>query len=945
METEEKNNFLKQEESFIAALSEKLVVNHLANSFNRGANVQEEIDYPFVLNKGGNYNEYFGKDKKIRNVLIIGAGAIYNSFGSIPLGDGIIKALQEKYFSWFHEQNINPFQKRIKDDYENLILLNKQKKLSLEDFLCFLSKHLLQEDLHEEIKDLVGFMSCTNLFYEIIAHLFKHSFIDVIINFNFEEGLDEAIKEELGEGNYHNIISDGHTLKSKNLFTDGRIKFPVYIKPHGTVGHLASLKYTNEQYLDTPIEIKNMLSEILSPCENDDQNFDLNIICVGFQLFESVEFKNILKNTVSKNSHTNFFIITNSAQQKEQLEKISKNLGVDEEIYKDKVFAYGLKFNDSKNEIIPSLGELFSKIFRKVEFEFKQDFKPRSIAKHEILSYFLYNKKLFSNSDKNRNEIKDIFHSSSYYVDKILIEIAFSFVRNHGNLNILDLLSGRVGSYLFNYEKYFEIEKLSGYLSNPKKEIEKETIYSLISEFSKNGKNARLLAHEWEYEYSKNFFKLPLLERKVEQNDDVINDIRSNFNDLGLTTDDFINQIIHYEINENLLGYTSLLFLLRSDKLSKYSRKNILMNHNEIIINGKENIENGSNNLINELFRLFTKSTNKNFFHIQNQIKNNQYFYWESFSRQKLLQTNLSIGYLFKKRFLENDWNTLLAVLETGIVLRESFQRKYDSYNSQEKGKFSTWFSTRKIILLLSFEAAHQVLYFHDEEYKKIYDEKTYRVDEYNKKSQKWEKVNDSNNSYLIAILEERYKRYLLKGIINDAEESLLNNLGIVFLPYWEHNHHASIFLKLNEVNVQSDKYMYLQKVNEHKKVHMEIFSGFHVYRKGNSNSINPIHIDFNYISQKIEKIEVDIKERNLIIRDFEKILLLFYLNLCRGVMYQVQVAPHLEYRKQLRIDELTTYKAWDSEKFYNQMIVFLENLREFECNYEDKKFYDNQEI
>ena len=36
------------------------------------------------------------------------------------------------------------------------------------------------------------------LAYEILAHLMKHGFIDAIINFNFDEVLDQAIEDELG---------------------------------------------------------------------------------------------------------------------------------------------------------------------------------------------------------------------------------------------------------------------------------------------------------------------------------------------------------------------------------------------------------------------------------------------------------------------------------------------------------------------------------------------------------------------------------------------------------------------------------------------------------------------------------------------------------------------------------------------------------------------------
>ncbi|WP_259016598.1 hypothetical protein [Emticicia fluvialis] len=916
-------------EELIDSLSQKLALNYLANSFNRGdsghlesINLLQETN-SIIFKENSIHPEDEIADKKIRNVLIIGAGAIYNSFNGIPMGAEIKRGLIESKLVWLKDfialkpeeaekkrnilETLDYTKKKILEEYENLTLLTDKDDLSFENLLFLLSKFMTEEELRKEIKKIIGFSNCNNLFYEIVAHLFKHSFIDVIVNFNFEEILDNVIKEEVGEGNYYSIISDGHTVKRENLFVEGRIKFPVYIKPHGTFSHSSSLRFTNQHYLDSPSDIKSMLTDIFSPYSKEEK-LNLNIICVGFKLFESVEFKNILKNSLSKVTNPAFYIITNSADRDRQLQEISINLS--KEISRDNVFTCSLRDyeNTLVNNISPSLGVLFSQIFRKATKKFNSNFTPRSIAKHEVYSYFLYNKTVFQ-TEINREKLDNYYESSNYYKDKILVEIAFTFVRNLGVINILDLLNGRVGLYLESYNNKFKSENSSENI---------ETIYSLISEFSANGDSSLSFGEEKEYQYSKNYFKLPLINNKKELKD-ICKQISLLFTTRTNKHTEFLSQLYEFLAIDNTLtlGKTSLLYLLRSNKLSAETRNNLIEN---CILEVNSGAFSHPKKFVPELFRLFQKSPNQNFFFIQNRINNSQYHYWESFSRHKLLQTNLSISYNFHRLFSEDKWNTLLAVLESGMVIKDCLKEKFNTF--REASEFFDWFNEKRILITLSYQVAYELIYLRDEEFKN-------KVDNQDTKS------NPSFN--LVYELEMSFKKFLLDEIFENRkgqiEEKFTNlfftHIGIIFIPYWEHNHHVSLFLNFKE-NPKDKNYEILLKSKRGNNFSVNAFGGFHMYRKGNSNSINPIHIRF----------ENNLEDNKIIARDFEKLFLLYFLNVCRGIMFQVQISPKLCYNKKFIVDELTTYKDWTSEEFYIQMVSFMKNVKDFESEKKLRNFY-----
>ncbi|MBK7939692.1 MAG: hypothetical protein IPJ82_22550 [Lewinellaceae bacterium] len=81
-------------------------------------------------------------------------------------------------------------------------------KFDFESYLLLMTKFFREQDVRKALQEMFNVRYAPCLFYEIAAHLFKHRFFDVIINFNFDELLDQSIREEMGVADYK-IISDG----------------------------------------------------------------------------------------------------------------------------------------------------------------------------------------------------------------------------------------------------------------------------------------------------------------------------------------------------------------------------------------------------------------------------------------------------------------------------------------------------------------------------------------------------------------------------------------------------------------------------------------------------------------------------------------------------------------------------------------------------------------
>ena len=342
-----------------------------------------------------------------RNILIIGAGAskdiglptadeltdlafqelgIYNMLSGnhdvstiknilltklVNHGENSFNYQAEKFFSLcFH------YLKKIKN-YE-LSLGNLIAELKFEGCLFVLKKFVTKRDLNIFLRDQIGKNRyTTSLFYEIVAHLFKHRFIDVIVNLNFDETLDNALEDEFGRGEFIRIYNDCTCVEFPNTLVNGRLRKPLYIKPHGTIGDLDSILYSTSQYIDISPQITDVLSDVFSgrtqenlDNKNEKITKQFNIVLVGYALNDP-DIEKVLKQNIKKNIdntlRTKFYIFNPKADEIKSniLDKLCENNGnkIKENIYSIRLAT------DLKNNL-SDLDLSFLSLFRKIQNSF-----------------------------------------------------------------------------------------------------------------------------------------------------------------------------------------------------------------------------------------------------------------------------------------------------------------------------------------------------------------------------------------------------------------------------------------------------------------------------------------------------------------------------------------------------------------------------------------------
>jgi hypothetical protein len=141
----------------------------------------------------------------------------------------------------------------------------------------------MEDAVRKELVRLYNARHNVMISYEVIAKLFRHDVINAIINFNFDEILDNAIEENLRREDYELIISDGdyHPNSSKKP----------YIKPHGTVGHPSTMRFSKEDYTRVPSGIQQSIREQLEG--------DVGFIIAGFGM-QSIEFNEIIESRMKQ---------------------------------------------------------------------------------------------------------------------------------------------------------------------------------------------------------------------------------------------------------------------------------------------------------------------------------------------------------------------------------------------------------------------------------------------------------------------------------------------------------------------------------------------------------------------------------------------------------------------------------------------------------------------
>jgi len=276
------------------------------------------------------------------------------------------------------------------------------------------------QKLRRKINEIYKHRFAPVLAYEILAHLMKHRFVDAIINFNFDELLDQSIADELNEDDYYRIISDGDCSPVLDVLGRGTLDHPVYLKPHGTASHKSTLRFTREAYHGLPADIVDVIDHLIRPGAKMNAEFPVTFIIVGFAM-QSFEF-NELANGAKQGSNV-FYINPTFPKPSPSLQPHLSDSA--------KLVEIGVRSLDD------TMAELWTRVAKKC------DWHVREIDRHRLITKVLRRQA----GDKDYNE-------RDYLQDRFLVELCLSIGKGKGLVSMQELCNDRCGRYFDLWRKH-----------------------------------------------------------------------------------------------------------------------------------------------------------------------------------------------------------------------------------------------------------------------------------------------------------------------------------------------------------------------------------------------------------------------------------------------------------------------------------------------------------
>lgn len=877
-----------------------------------------------------------------RNILVIGAGASHDSYKCIPLGRTTVEELKKKYMNRIEQFDAirNKFEKKKYD----MLKENGLSDLDFENYMSLFSDIILTpQEVRSFLKEYTNFNESPSLFYEVAAHMFKHSFIDVIINFNFDELLDHAIEEELGAGNYKYILNDGDCFDINKALVDGRLKVPIYIKPHGTISQKSSLRFTKAHYLEMSDEMKEFISTLVKGYRGPDKEpiEKVNLISVGFNM-ESVEFKDILEKHLphesrifhfmydSKNTEDaevdyvarklpEFFDRVKTAFFKKkpksfsdlrkiaagdlqtihhQKHKKDKGVRLSEEVYKRiDISGFNKQKPEDNNLLTSPFSELFCLLWRITANQFKKSYEPRSISRHEIISYLFYDAGFIFHpaaeaDEYNRDKLREKYEDRvTYYRDRVIIEIAIAINRNKGILDAVELANDRAGMYYQKYQSCYErsVGKKRGtrlYTFNEMIAffIEEESAKAMLYDrniFTLQTHSREILKEKLRnFQISKNYLAAKKLDDtgSIQIDGQLINKLEKIFEDK------------HLLAASNNITPTIIYHVLRCPIMSSQFISSLKSNYDKKCYNGRMRMGYRKTGepltMLEELCRLLNKSIRNHYYQIKPKYDDRKNLVIESLSKRKILHTNLSLEFEIRRLLGAGEWDRLLSIAEVGSYFhylrhlgrpaRKNGQKSYTPSGEEVEyplhGNFDP--ADKKLIMIHSLDAIGNVQHAGDP----------------------IRNVSNIRTHELFDNLKTYYKNS--KGLRVDAHST----------PFWQHNHHMIIFLKKVDKNSGQLKTEYPFFDLCHDGRGFIMLGSFYMYRHGFSNHISPAYIGSDLYE----------KDYKYINNDFHRLLSIFFMNYQRAIAFEKTSNPlDLEFN-------IDTYRNWMNNKHFE------EKLREF---------------
>lgn len=390
-----------------------------------------------------------GEIKRERYIMIIGDQVSHAiTKGAIPLSIDVAKRIQAKI------SEDSKLKDLVNDEIKRLKKFNRiaPKEDNFEIILMACMQYG-RKSVIKELQEIYGVKYLNSLTYDIIAHLLKHRLIDMVINFNFDEILDEAIKDEINGGDSHYLYSDSSCPEEvKDFLINERLKKPIYIKPNGTINFKNSLKFTRKDYATGSTKLQETMSNIVSSkvkveAEGSSAHLPINLIIVGFDM-QSPDFIQTIRD-----------FIENCDKPPQSIQPIRLWIIDDKEISYE-----NLKLPiDIKERIEPKnvqhikveasqkgFDRKFEELWEEIMKNFTNTIKPKGIAKHQFL-HLLFKQDDRENIEK-RNKKSD---SRSYFQKRFYAELIIVLLKSDGILSLSQI-------YESGAEVYFDYYKESG---------------------------------------------------------------------------------------------------------------------------------------------------------------------------------------------------------------------------------------------------------------------------------------------------------------------------------------------------------------------------------------------------------------------------------------------------------------------------------------------------
>lgn len=234
------------------------------------------------------FNHSMHKNKNI--VFIIGAG-VSNAVAGLPLGKELAADLIEKLDC---KNGVNHI-----EFANHLDMMWTQYGFDRDDFktILFSLNMLDSEKLSDHVEQSLGNFKINSFVYGLIANLLSDKYIDGIINFNFDELLDDELREVfVDDSNYLKVYSENTCPKNISTMINNCSRFekPIYIKPHGTISKKNTLRFVRKDfYRIEPMQL-NLIKKLLSQSP-------VILVVIGFRL-KFLEFSRIIEESIAPGS-------------------------------------------------------------------------------------------------------------------------------------------------------------------------------------------------------------------------------------------------------------------------------------------------------------------------------------------------------------------------------------------------------------------------------------------------------------------------------------------------------------------------------------------------------------------------------------------------------------------------------------------------------------------